>query len=106
LISLSSLQPEDPDFFSTAARFAQTLQRNHVDVISLDHLDVEKLETTQAVLKEHAIAWDGVEDEASLRPSKQLPGRDLYEYSLGQAMHQMPMSMQKTAPQVDKHCCA
>ncbi|KAL0035556.1 hypothetical protein WJX77_011821 [Trebouxia sp. C0004] len=41
----------------------------------------------------------GVSSHDQRLPSKQFPGRDVYEYSVGQNMSTMPLSVQKTAPQ-------
>ena len=99
-IHLSDLQLEHPEYRVMASTVARTLQENGFALIQLAQVDTEKLETLQAILKEKAVEWSTGADEAVLQPSKQLPGRDIYEYSLGQEVYDLPVSLQKTTPGV------
>ena len=78
-IHLSDLQLEHPEYRVMASKVARTLQENGFALIQLAQVDTEKLETLQAILKEKAVEWSTGADEAVLQPSKQLPGRDIYE---------------------------
>ncbi len=100
VISLAQLQPEDSGFLATAAFVAQSLQKDRLALLRLEQQDVHKVETTQAVLREKAVEWDHDLNELVLYPSKQHPGRSVYEYSLGQDVRELPRVLQKTAPQV------
>lgn len=99
-IHLSSLQLKDPDYRMTASIVAQRLQENGFAVIQLAQSDTEKLETLQALMEDTAMEWKTEGYKAVLHPSKQLPGRDIYEYSLGQEVYDLPALLQKTTPQV------
>ena len=100
---LVDLQLEHPEYRVTASTVARALQENAFAVIQLAQDDRQKLETLQAVLKEKALEWKTEADNAVLQPSKQLPGRHIYGYSLGQEMYDLPVSMQNTTPPV--HDC-
>jgi len=97
-INLSTLQPENPDFLLSAASIAQALQQHHFALLRLVEQDGERLGTLQALLKDSVD--ESNPNKAALQPSKQFPGRDIYEYSVGQNMSTMPLSVHKTAPQV------
>ena len=97
-INLSTLRTENPDFLLSAASVAQALQQNHFALLRLVEQDAERLGMAQILLKHNVDAVNTV--EAALQPSKQFPGRDVYEYSVGPNMSTVPLSLQKTAPQV------
>ena len=61
----------------------------------IDQQDIDKLEMAQGLLTSA--------NAAAVQPysCKQLPGRNLYEYSLGQPIADMPVSQQKAADQVE-----
>ncbi len=105
-INLSTLQTENPDFLLSAASVAQALQQHHFALLRLVEQDAEMLGMAQTLLKDNVDAINT--DKAALQPSKQFPGRDVYEYSVGQNMSTVPLSLQKAAPQVCvlmKSCC-
>lgn len=97
-MNLSTLQIENADFLLSAASVAQALQQHHFALLRLVEQDGERLGMVQTLLKDNVDEINT--DKAALQPSKQFPGRDVYEYSLGQNMSTMPLSVQKTAPQV------
>lgn len=96
-MNLSTLQIENADFLLSAASVAQALQQHHFALLRLVEQDGERLGMVQTLLKDNVDEINT--DKAALQPSKQFPGRDVYEYSLGQNMSTMPLSVQKTAPQ-------
>ena len=97
-INLSTLQTENPNFLLSAASVAQALQQHHFALLRLVEQDAKRLGMAQTLLKDNVDAINT--DKAALQPSKQFPGRDVYEYSVGQNMSTVPLSLQKTAPQV------